>query len=444
MKYITTVDFILETLCVLSMFSFGLGSSITTKKFPRAISILLFFISLTLILSGVYDAFVFLLVFICLLPLFVKQFLYFISWFMVYMLGFNFISAIVQIAVLLIYGKFYLSSPSVLPIYAMIDNIILAGILLFFYVIRNTKRKRMEAIKYLKKKEYALLLCTSLLDFIILVMASAFIASSHLSYSLNEKGKFIFCFSLIALVLLSIVIFYLFCSTLRKNITLQEINKLNAENLALEEKYYETLYQKNQDLRAFRHDFQNHVLALNTLVEENNWEGIQQYLSDFTATKEQTAFFSTNSAIADAIINEFYDTLPGDITFHVEGQFPYHLPVANMDISIILSNLLKNAREACEHLTGDTEKEISLEIQNNNRQLLIRTENSSRKYSPDEILYLETSKKDAINHGFGLKNIYSSVKKYHGTMDMQYQNGYFMVMLILEKEPFPEKGTTEK
>lgn len=221
---------------------------------------------------------------------------------------------------------------------------------------------------------------------------------------------------------------------------LQQINKLNTENLALEQKFYETLHQKNQDLRAFRHDFQNHILALNALVQERNQEGLRQYLSNLTDTKEQLSFFSTNSAIADAIVNEFYRTLPEDISFHIEGQFRYNIQIADMDISIILSNLLKNAREACELLEREAKKEIYLEIQCKDRQLIIRTENSSREYSPEEIQDIETNKNDAINHGFGLMNIFESVKKYNGTMDIQYQNGYFMVMLILESEQPTQKG----
>lgn len=221
---------------------------------------------------------------------------------------------------------------------------------------------------------------------------------------------------------------------------LQEINKLNTKNLALEHKYYEILHQKNQDLRAFRHDFQSHVLALNTYAQGKDWEGLTQYLSDLTAVKEQICYFSTNSTLADAIINEFYQTLPEDISFHIEGQFPHDMQITDMDISIILSNLLKNAKEACERLHQESEKEIYLEIQCKDKQLLIRMENSSTEYSPEEIQNIETNKKDTINHGFGLNNIYESVKKYQGTMDIQYQNGYFMVMLILERGQPTQKG----
>lgn len=447
MKYliaIEAIDFILETLCLLCMFSFVLGSSITTKKIPRIVSSLLFIISLALILSDSYDGFIIFLTFICILPLYIKHFLFYISWFMVYILCFNFISTIAQIVVFAISRRFYLATPSTLPLYATIDNIILTGLIILFFSIRKSRKKRRELIKFLQRKEYILLFCTCLLDFIILLLTASFFVSSFFSYSLNEKGEIILPVTLLMLILLSIVIFYLFCSTLRKNIMLQQLNKLNTENLALEQKYYETLYQKNQDLRAFRHDFQNHVLALNTLALEKNWEGLQQYLSNLTNTKEQTSFFSTNSAIADAIVNEFYHTLPEDISFYIEGQFPCNIQVTDVDVSIILSNLLKNAREACEQLTQKTEKEIYLEIQCKDKQLIIRTENSSREYSPEEIQDIETSKNDMINHGFGLMNIFKSVKKYDGTMNVQYQNGYFMVMLILEREQPIQKGMNLK
>lgn len=440
MRYLTAVDFILETLCLLCMFCFVLGNSITPKKLPRIISILFGMFFLAYILSDAFDGYIIILTFICLLPLFIKHILYYTSWFMVYNLGYNIISTIAQLAAFTISHDSYLSTPSSLPFYAAMDDIILTGLLIFFFSIRKRRRKRREIIECLQTKDYVLLLCTCLLDFIILIIAASFFTAAYFSYPLNEKGKFLFSFALLVLIFLSIIIFYLFCSTLRKNIMLQEINKLNTKNLALEQKYYEILHQKNQDLRAFRHDFQSHVLALNTYAQGKNWGELAQYLSDLTATKEQISYFSTNSTLADAIVNEFYQALPENISFHMEGQFPHDMQIADMDISIILSNLLKNAVEACERLHQEAEKEILLEIQCKDRQLLIRMENSSSEYSPEEIQDIETSKKDTINHGFGLNNIYESVKKYHGTMDIQYQNGYFMVMLILERGQSAQKG----
>lgn len=440
MKYLIAVDFMLETLCLLSMFYFGLGNSITPKKIPRIISTLFGMVSLACILSDAYDGYIITLTFICLLPLFMKHILYYTSWFMVYNLGYNIISTIAQLAAFTVTHESYLSNPSILPFYAAMDDIILTGLLIFFFTIRKRRGTRREIIECLQTKDYILLLCTCLLDFIILLLAASFFTASYFSYSLNEKGEFFFSFALLMLIFLSIIIFYLFCSTLRKNIMLQEINKLNTKNLALEQKYYEILHQKNQDLRAFRHDFQSHVLALNTYAQEKDWEGLAQYLSDLTTVKEQISYFSTNSTLADAIVNDFYQALPEDISFHMEGQFPHDMQITDMDISIILSNLLKNAKEACERLHQESQKEIYLEIQCKDKQLLIRMENSSNKYSPEEIRDIETNKKDPINHGFGLNNIYGSVKKYHGTMDIQYQDGYFMIILILEIGQPTQKG----
>ena len=361
MKYLTAVDFMLETLCLLSMFYFGLGDPITPKKLPRIISALFGMVFFAYILSGAYNGYIIPLIFICLLPLFMKHLLYYISWFVAYDLGFNIISLTAQLATFKVTHEFHRSNPSSLPFYVATDDIILTGLLIFFFAIRKGRGKRRGIIECLQTKDYVLLLCTCLLDFIIVFLVASFFTAVYFSYSLSEEGEFILALALLALIFLSIIIFYLFCSTLRKNITLREINKLNTKNLALEQKYYEILRQKNQDLRAFRHDFQSHVLALNAYAREKNWEGLTQYLSDLTAVKEQISYFSTNSTLADAIVNEFYRALPEDISFHMEGKFPRDMPITDMDISIILSNLLKNAEEACERLHQESEKEIYLD-----------------------------------------------------------------------------------
>ena len=123
--------------------------------------------------------------------------------------------------------------------------------------------------------------------------------------------------------------------------------------------------------------------------------------------------------------------------FQFLGKFSKPFFVEDSDLCIILSNILKNSVEAIEKLSdreknGEvTEKRIFLEVFSNNDKVQIRLENSSCPYTSLELQHLNTTKTDTLNHGFGLQNVKQVIHKYHGTIDMQYENGIFSTCIFL-------------
>ena len=102
-----------------------------------------------------------------------------------------------------------------------------------------------------------------------------------------------------------------------------------------------------------------------------------------------------------------------------------------MDLCILFSNLLDNAREGI-GLCNIQNKEINLEIFSDERKFMLMIENSSRPYLPDELCHLKTQKTDKRNHGFGLINIRDVVNKYQGAMDIKYSDGFFSVHISIQ------------
>ena len=45
-----------------------------------------------------------------------------------------------------------------------------------------------------------------------------------------------------------------------------------------------------------------------------------------------------------------------------------------------------------------------------------------------------TSKADSANHGFGLKNVRSVVTKLNGFMDIDNDDGYFIVTIVIKNQ----------
>ncbi len=73
---------------------------------------------------------------------------------------------------------------------------------------------------------------------------------------------------------------------------------------------------------------------------------------------------STNNVIADAIINYFYENLPKNTEFKIDGKFLENTFVSNDDLCVRISNLLKNAYESICRITPMTVK-FQIKIINN-------------------------------------------------------------------------------
>jgi sensor histidine kinase regulating citrate/malate metabolism len=120
------------------------------------------------------------------------------------------------------------------------------------------------------------------------------------------------------------------------------------------------------------------------------------------------------------------------IQMELEGSIPAAVHISDYDLCTIISNLLKNAIEACDKIISDEhEKRITVRTGVFQSQLYIQCRNSMQLQSTQNALNLISSKKDIHNHGIGTKNIEDSVKKYHGIYDHYIENGWFVTEISI-------------
>jgi len=99
------------------------------------------------------------------------------------------------------------------------------------------------------------------------------------------------------------------------------------------------------------------------------------------------------------------------------------------DIYSLFGNIIDNAIEAVNHLTDD-KKIITLRIKSVGNMISISEKNS---YDNDINLINglpQSNKNDTMHHGFGLKSIKLICEKYHGTMQINYENKIFNITLL--------------
>lgn len=216
---------------------------------------------------------------------------------------------------------------------------------------------------------------------------------------------------------------------------------VNERYLRAEIAHFNAYQEVQTETRRVRHDMKNHMLCLSHLANEGKLDEIKQYLSQLNLAVEQLDMeLHCGNILADAICNEKQQLASEQgISIEIEGRMPEDIRIDSIDICTIFANALDNAIEAVAELDSN-KRWIRIEISHQEQILFVRFINpiASRKN-----IFLRTSKKDTLNHGFGLQNIRRSVEKYHGEMcrNVQEEDNYkvYSLEIMFMGETFTTK-----
>ena len=128
--------------------------------------------------------------------------------------------------------------------------------------------------------------------------------------------------------------------------------------------------------------------------------------------------------VINAILNDALgkSSLAG-ITLKIDVFVSPQLALSPLVLSVILGNTLDNAIRACSGVSADTPKIVSLTLRQKDSILYYRISNP---YDPE----FSSKKREGI-HGYGLKNVSSTVEQIGGTMQINQENNQYTVEIIL-------------
>jgi Signal transduction histidine kinase regulating citrate/malate metabolism len=290
---------------------------------------------------------------------------------------------------------------------------ILFGIICFILIKRteSTAERIRNSVRLLPKSIYILVLIA------LLLIGNL---SANLSISLNSFNKWTYTNSI--LTILSILVFIaIIISLVSKSVSkeyYEDLSHLMEKTVEQQLKHYERIDALNEELRAFRHDYRNHMICLQSLLESKAYEEAEEYLQEITLQKviENKSFFTGNS-IADAILNDknaFATDCGCTIVF--SGCISDLIP--SCELCTILSNSLDNSIESCSRIKKQSPF-ISIDCAVIQNVQIIKIQN------PNNIDTTTTIKTDKRNHGFGLSNIRTAVEKLDGQMEIPSKSPIF-------------------
>lgn len=189
----------------------------------------------------------------------------------------------------------------------------------------------------------------------------------------------------------------------------------------------ENMYRK---MRAWRHDYHNHMQVLAAYLESGETERARAFLNEIndTLVKVDTVL-KTGNTMVDAILNSKISLMNAkhirvDATAHV----PATLAVADVDLCVIIGNLLDNAMEACEALPEEG-RFVRIYINIKGTHLYMSFTNAAgKKQTKIGNIFASTKGGD---HGFGLARVDALIEQYGGYLTRASEDGGYTTEVIL-------------
>ncbi len=195
---------------------------------------------------------------------------------------------------------------------------------------------------------------------------------------------------------------------------------------------YQSLRKAYDENRMMYHDFKNHMLVMNQLLqEEKNKEALEYIGTYIHGTLSINQRVESGCKIIDIIVNyKITEAVEKQINFTYEIDFISQINIKDNDMCILLANLLDNAIEACEKVEKER-RLIYLRIKRQNQMLLIFIENTIEEREAEKREFFKTSKQNKELHGLGIKCIDNVIQKYDGHKEYSIQKDNFQMYLSL-------------
>lgn len=190
-----------------------------------------------------------------------------------------------------------------------------------------------------------------------------------------------------------------------------------------------------QTMRAWRHDYHNHIQSIKAMRAMGKDSELSDYLDNLEKDLDSIDIaIRTGNVGLDAILSSKVSIArKNSIEVNCTAKVPGELKITDVHLCAIVGNLMDNAIEACEKIplgrNGLATRFIRIYIGLFKNQLYISISNSTNVRKRQRITELVTSK--IGEHGFGLRRIDKLVDKYDGYVNRKNEPGVFATEVML-------------
>lgn len=187
---------------------------------------------------------------------------------------------------------------------------------------------------------------------------------------------------------------------------------------------YDEIKNVYLNMRGWRHDYHNHIQAMKAYISMDAYEGLEVYLNTLEHELESVdTLVQSGHIMMDAILNSKITLmLSHNIGVNFKAVLPQTLPIKDLDLCIIVSNLLDNAIESCLEVKEDA-RSIRIFSEVHGSQFYLSIQNSAVDHLNFNQKHYISSKRG--HHGLGVKRVSFITEKYEGYLNLQNEAGIF-------------------
>ena len=270
-----------------------------------------------------------------------------------------------------------------------------------------------------------------------------------LMYSIFKGSSYICLLSVITGLIFILLCTYITVSVL-KNIKLETNNKIESAKLEQQKKYILALEKNNNEIRKFKHDFNNIILGLDGYINNDdfNKEKLKKYfnstimtfnnnieLNDIVIAKLNSIKVSSlKSLITNKVLVAQNNNI--DVDINIQGEIN-DFNTDEMQLSRILGILLDNAIEASLELTHD--KKIEMNIIQIDKTTDIQISNTfNNTGTPIADFNKEGFSTKDTNRGLGLSSAHEIANKLNMLLNTEIDGNTFVQNLSIEGKYYTE------
>jgi hypothetical protein len=293
---------------------------------------------------------------------------------------------------------------------------------IFFIIVEIGVRCQTIRGKILEPKLLALLISIPLFSFIAMP-CMVLISEQINNVSLKEETTMLIPITVLILYM-NIIVFYLY-DTISSTFEVKRQKDEYEQQLIWQQNYYDSLAENQDAIRKIKHDMQNNLQVVSSLLIEKKVDEAGNYLKEllFEQAQVKNLIMTGNDAI-DTVLNiklslaqKYSIKVEKDINIPAGLPIPYHHCVR------LFGNLLDNAINALKD-QEEIEKTIKWFMFFKGNALIIQISN---QYKDKPVKY----NRDSFLHGLGLDIVKTTTELYNGTFEVEDDGKNFTVNIML-------------
>lgn len=230
------------------------------------------------------------------------------------------------------------------------------------------------------------------------------------------------------------VVIFIFLRKMNRTSQIEKERDIMEIQLQRQQDEMQRLQQQYEEISILRHNFRNGIDCLCGMVEQGDCSGALEYAKQFKERKVNTILSQVqcSSTMLNAVVNAKFNDAQSkgiDTSLRLVVQIPHDL---EFDLSIMLSNLLDNAIEACEKNPSNAQILLTISEEAGYYRIVVRNTIAASVLKKNQ--ELKTEKANKKLHGWGLRSVTDLVSKRNGLIDFYEKEGMFYVDILLPIE----------